>query len=98
MFAKIKLYIAIGIASIIIGLLVFIGIQYIRIESLKNNVEKIKIKNAVLNKDNLFSEKKVEIRSDFTNSDAAIDAITNIIIFDGQKQIAVDKIIEDFYK
>ena len=95
---KISMYLKLGLLVIIIACLVFIGIQYVRIEMLKKNVDNLEIKNAVFNKDNLFSDKQVKIFSDFTNSDAAIDAITNIIVFDGQKQIAVDKVIEGFYE
>ena len=95
---KISMYLKLGLLVIIIACLVFIGIQYVRIEMLKKNVDNLEIKNAVFNKDNLFSDKQVEIFSDFTNSDAAIDATTHIIVFDNPKQMVIDKVIEDFYK
>ena len=95
---KISMYLKLGLLVIIIACLVFIGIQYVRIEMLKKNVDNLEIKNAVFNKDNLFSDKEVKIDSNFTNSDIAIDEITNIIIFDEPKQATIDKIISDFYK
>ena len=95
---KISMYLKLGLLVIIIACLVFIGVQYIRIEVLKKNVDNLETKNAILNKDNLFSDEEVKIDSNFTNSDIAIDEITNIIIFDEQNQTAIDKIISDFYK
>ena len=98
MLTKISLYLKIGLLAIIIACLVFIGIQYINIKALQNNIGEIKIKNAQLHKDNLFFEVRIKILADFTNSNAAIEQITNIIIFDNAKQNAINKIIEDFYK
>ena len=95
---KISIYLKLGLLVIIIACLVFIGIQYIRIEALKKNVDNLEIKNAIFNKDNLFSDETIKIDSDFTNSNIAIDEITNIIIFDEPKQATIDKIISDFYK
>ena len=95
---KISMYLKLGLLVIIIACLVFIGIQYIRIEVLKKNVDNLEIKNAIFNKDNLFSDETIKIDSDFTNSNIAIDEITNIIIFDEPKQATIDKIISDFYK
>ena len=95
---KISMYLKLGLLVIIIACLVFIGIQYVRIEALKKNVDNLEIKNAIFNKDNLFSDETIKIDSDFTNSDIAIDEITNIIIFDEPKQATIDKIISDFYK
>ena len=98
MLTKISLYLKIALLVIIIACLIFIGIQYIRIKALQNNIGEIKIENAQLHKDNLFFEGRIKILTDFTNSNAAIEQITNIIIFDNAKQNAINKIIEDFYK
>ena len=95
---KISLYLKLGLLVLIISLLVFIGIQYLRIANLEKNVSELEIKNEVLSKDKKFYEAKINILSQFSNSTSSIVNITNEIIFTSKKQMAIDKVLEDFCK
>ncbi len=95
---KISLYLKIGLLILIIVLLAFIGFQFIRIKSLEKNIDNLKIKNEVLIKEKQFFDARIKILSDFTNSTKAIEAIRNELVFDSEKQKAIDNILEDFYK
>ena len=98
MITKISLYLKLGLLVLIISLLVFIGIQYLRITTLEKNVSELEIKNSVLTKDKKFYEAKINILSQFSNSTSSIVNITNEIIFTSKKQMAIDKVLEDFCK
>ena len=95
---KISLYLKLGLLIFIIALFIFIGIQYIRIQTLEKNVSELEIKNEVLSKDKKFYEAKINILSQFSNSTSSIVNITNEIIFTSKKQMAIDKVLEDFCK
>jgi uncharacterized membrane-anchored protein YhcB (DUF1043 family) len=95
---KISMYLKIGLLLVIIILLVTIGIQWTRIKDVERKNENLKIENKKAWKEYDFAQERIKILSHFTNSSEVIDKITNEIIFESNKQNAIDSIIEDFYR
>ena len=96
--AKIKLGLTIGVSVIIIGLIITIFVYHIKSEKLNNKVIELKADIDLLNSDKLALEAELKIANDFTNSSAIIAKLTNEIVFDDDKQNALDNILNDFYE
>ncbi len=97
-FTKLKIYIIAAIAIIIIILIAALSFSLLRISKLETTIENLELENKLSKKEIIFFESQIQIAKDFETSTSKIESITNEAIFDSQKQMAIEAIIENFYR
>ncbi len=98
MFTQIKLYFSIAVAAVIIGLLVWVGIE-------KSRVAALTIENRNLKEDNQLAWAEVEVQKNkitiiehYAEAEEQVRLIDNTNALDPQTQIAVNSILDGYYK
>ncbi len=98
MLAQLKLYVTIGISVVIIGLLIWLGIERGRVAALKTKVDNLEHDGKIKDAEIEIKENTIKVKEDMTAAEIEVRFITNETALDIQTQIAVNKIIEGYYK
>lgn len=98
MFTQIKLYLAIGIAAVIIMLIIWIGIERAKVATLKIENTNLKDDNELAWAEVETIKNNIQIEEHFAPAVENIRLITNTNALDPQTQVAVNSILEGYYK